>query len=59
MNPPSQSKESRPSGQTPPRTIPLSAIQATVQDVRHGSVMIIIQDGVVVQIDKTEKFRLR
>ena len=38
--------------------IPLAAIQQAIADVRHGIVQIIIQDGRVIQIDKTEKIRL-
>ena len=38
--------------------IPLEAIQAAVRDVRFGVVQLIIQDGRVVQIDRTEKIRL-
>ncbi len=36
----------------------LAAIQEAVQSIRHGVVQIIIQDGRIVQIDKTEKIRL-
>lgn len=39
-------------------TVPLAAIQDAVQSVRYGVVQLIIQDGKVVQIDKTEKIRL-
>ncbi len=38
--------------------IPLQAIQEAVQSVRFGVVQLIIQDGRIVQIDKTEKIRL-
>ncbi|BDI28430.1 hypothetical protein CCAX7_004810 [Capsulimonas corticalis] len=38
--------------------IPLQKIQEAVASIRFGSVQIIIQDGRVVQIDKTEKIRL-
>lgn len=41
-----------------PRTVPLEAIQEAVRSVRHGVVQLIIQDGRVIQIDKTEKNRL-
>jgi len=36
----------------------LTAIQEAIQSIRFGSVQIIIQDGRIVQIDKTEKIRL-
>jgi hypothetical protein len=39
--------------------IPLAEIEAAVRSIRFGVVQIIIQDGVVVQIDRTEKRRLR
>lgn len=45
---------------TPPLpALPLSEIEAAIRSIRYGIVQIIIQDGVVVQIDKTEKQRLR
>ena len=39
--------------------LPLEEIEEAVRSIRYGVVQIIIQDGVVVQIDKTEKLRLR
>ncbi len=36
----------------------MAAIQEAVAGIRFGVVQIIIQDGRVVQIDKTEKIRL-
>ena len=42
---------------TPP--LPLREIEEAIRSIRFGVVQIIIQDGVVVQIDKTEKQRLR
>ncbi len=41
-----------------PNTIPLEEIQAAVASIRFGVVQLIIQDGRIVQIDKTEKIRL-
>jgi hypothetical protein len=38
---------------------PLEEIAAALRDLRFGSVNIIVQDGVVIQIDRTEKRRLR
>ena len=38
--------------------LPIDAIQEAVKSVRFGVVQLIIQDGRVVQIDKTEKIRL-
>ena len=34
------------------------AIEEAVRSIRYGTVQIVIQDGRVVQIDKTEKIRL-
>ena len=45
----------------PPRPVPgvpLEDIQQAVESIRFGVVQLIIQDGRVVQIDKTEKIRL-
>lgn len=36
----------------------LEEIRKAIQTVRYGTVQIIVQDGRVVQIDKTEKIRL-
>ena len=38
---------------------PLEEIVAALRQVRFGSVNIIVQDGVVIQIDHTEKRRLK
>lgn len=37
----------------------LRQISASLRGLRYGSVTIIVQDGVVIQIDRTEKRRLR
>lgn len=37
----------------------LREIAASLRGMRFGSVTIIVQDGVIIQIDKTEKRRLR
>jgi hypothetical protein len=39
-------------------SLPLEEIQRAVESVRYGVVQLIIQDGRIVQIDKTEKIRL-
>jgi hypothetical protein len=51
-------KQSQPSAVPPPAPLPLEAIQEAVESIRFGVVQLIIQDGRVVQIDKTEKIRL-
>ncbi|MBC8142841.1 MAG: YezD family protein [Armatimonadetes bacterium] len=38
---------------------PLSAIEDAVRSIQFGTVQIVIQDGRIVQIEKTEKIRLR
>jgi hypothetical protein len=37
----------------------LTQILKTLQGLRYGVVSIVVQDGVVVQIERTEKHRLR
>jgi hypothetical protein len=48
----------RPTTPEVPAGLPLEAIQEAVESIRFGVVQLIIQDGRVVQIDKTEKIRL-
>ena len=38
--------------------LPIEAIREAIESIRFGTVQIIIQDGRIVQIDKTEKMRL-
>jgi hypothetical protein len=40
------------------QSVPLEDIRKAVESVRYGVVQLIIQDGRVIQIDKTEKIRL-
>jgi hypothetical protein len=42
----------------PSASLPLEAIQEAVESIQFGVVQLIIQNGRVVQIDKTEKIRL-
>lgn len=42
-----------------PPDYPLTAIEDAVRSIRYGTVQIVIQDGRIVQIEKTEKIRLR
>lgn len=37
----------------------LTSIREALRGLRYGSVNIIVQDGVIVQIDRTEKRRVR
>jgi hypothetical protein len=48
----------RPSTSHSAAELPIAAIQEAVGSIRFGVVQLIIQDGRVVQIDKTEKIRL-
>ena len=44
---------------TPSREAPaLLAVQQAIGSIKFGTVQIVIQDGRIVQIDKTEKIRL-
>ena len=43
---------------TAKETLSLAAVQEAITSIRFGVVQIIIQDGRIVQIDKTEKIRL-
>lgn len=36
----------------------LRQVLAAIRQIKHGHVQIVVQDSRVVQIDKTEKFRL-
>jgi len=37
----------------------LELIAKALRDLRFGQVTVIVQDGVVVQVERTERFRLR
>jgi len=41
-----------------PPSLPITEIEEAVKSIRFGVVQLIIQDGRVIQIDKTEKIRL-
>lgn len=53
--------ETRTNGVTPfqARDNDWQQIQDALRGLRYGSVNIIVQDGVIVQVDRTEKRRLR
>ena len=45
---------------TPPsRDLDLDHVRTAIQGIRFGEVRVIIQDGVIVQIERVEKQRLR
>ncbi len=37
----------------------LDEVRASLKNLRYGSVTIVVQDGVIIQIDRTEKRRLQ
>lgn len=41
------------------RDAELQQIREALRGLRYGSVTVVVQDGVVIQIDRTEKRRLR
>jgi hypothetical protein len=51
-------KSRPPAERSSPVDFPAEAVRAAVEGIRFGVVQLIIQDGRVVQIDKTEKVRL-
>jgi hypothetical protein len=42
-----------------PQDHALARVRTAVEGVRYGEVRVIIQDGVIVQIERVEKYRLR
>ncbi len=44
-------------GPAPDTDITLRRIAEALQGIRFGSVLVIVQDGVVVQVERTEKIR--
>ena len=50
--------ESKSQARDSQKPFPASAIEEAVKSIRHGAVQLIIQDGRIIQIDKTEKIRL-
>jgi hypothetical protein len=53
-----RSPGTRQSTQTPAETV-VESIHAAIAGIRFGEVRVIIQDGVVIQIDRLEKNRLK
>lgn len=43
----------------PQPTIVIDRIKDALDGLRFGTVTVIVQDGVVVQVERTEKFRVR
>ncbi|WZO97630.1 YezD family protein [Isosphaeraceae bacterium EP7] len=51
--------EARVASRGPSRDVEIDRIRAAVKGIRFGEVRVIIQDGLVVQIERIEKERLR
>lgn len=59
-SPQSEAAQTRqPTGNEKRSTPAWAAIEEALRGLRFGTVSIIVQDGVVIQIDRTEKRRLR
>jgi hypothetical protein len=58
-DPISPQPKSSASEQNAPADDEISQIRESLRGLRFGSVNIIVQDGVIIQIDRTEKRRLR
>ena len=37
----------------------IDALEEMLRDMKYGSITLIIQDGKIIQIDKTEKYRIK
>ena len=59
MSTPDPSSSAADSEPAADRNQELEQIREALQGLRFGSVNVVVQDGVVVQIDRTEKRRLR
>jgi len=59
MDPISHQSKNTAAEQGAPADDALNQIRDSLRGLRFGSVNIIVQDGVVIQIDRTEKRRLR
>jgi hypothetical protein len=57
--PGSQQQKKPDAEQTVPADDAINQIRDALRGLRFGSVNIIVQDGVIIQIDRTEKRRLR
>lgn len=42
-----------------PRDLPFEEVKSAVEGIRYGEVRVIIQDGVIIQIERVEKRRLK
>ena len=51
--------DEQPGRSSPSRALEFDQVRRAINDVWHGEVRVIIQDGVIIQIDRLEKQRLR
>ncbi|HZZ79922.1 MAG TPA: DUF2292 domain-containing protein [Gemmataceae bacterium] len=49
---------SEPAGGDAEKVVPVQAILQALRDLQFGSVTLVVQDGVVVQVERVEKTRL-
>lgn len=40
-------------------SLQINTLQKLLSDMKYGSVTLIVQDGKIIQIDKTEKYRIK
>ena len=59
LDPNSQQTKLTSEEQAAPADDAINQIRDALRGLRYGSVNIIVQDGVIIQIDRTEKRRLR
>lgn len=59
MNPETTPPSGAVAGGRLPTEDELREISASLRGLRYGSISIVVQDGVIIQIDRTEKKRLR
>lgn len=57
MTPPRKTEPRPPAEAVDPAASPLEAIASSLRGLRYGQIVIQIHDGVVVQIERTEKLR--
>ena len=56
---PSLRNDERGARSSPAVELNLGPVRMALKGIRHGEVRVIIQDGVIVQIDRVERQRLR
>ena len=51
--------KNEPESASPSLTAALERIRAALKGLRYGTVTIVVQDGVIVQVERSEKFRIQ